>query len=224
MQQRKTIIDAAAIAAYHAETDHPVIRVLSCDDAPQFKWLTFELMLCWIHEGRPYKKLLPIIALHQEILKDFLKRFWKYYDKLLAYRKSPSVEKHLRLDAEFDNLFSTQTGYAELDQRIARTLAKKTNLLLVLKYPELLLHNNPAELAARQRVRKRDVSFGPRTPEGLRAWDTFMTLAETAKKLDISLYEYIQDRIRQTNQIPPFASLIQKTAQELKLGQSWAVV
>lgn len=220
---RKIILDVAAIAAYHAETDFPVIDVLLCDDAPQFKWLTRSLMLCWIHEGRPYKKLLPVVSCHREILNDFLKRFWNYYHQLLTYRQSPSAAEHQRLSAEFDNLFSTQTGYAELDQRIAKTLAKKTNLLLVLKYPELSLHNNSAELAARQRVRKRDVSFGPRTSDGVRAWDTFMTLTETTKKLGVNFYEYIQDRVRQTHQIPSLASLVQKTAQELKLGQSWAV-
>lgn len=220
---RKIILDAAAIAAYHAETDFPVIDVLLCDDAPQFKGLTRALMLCWIHEGRPYKKLLPVVSCHREILNDFLKRFWNYYDQLLIYRQSPSAAEHQRLSAEFDHLFSTQTGYAELDKRIAKTLSKKTNLLLVLKYPELLLHNNSAELAVRQRVRKRDVSFGPRTSEGVRAWDTFMTLTETTKKLGVNFYEYIQDRVRQTNQIPALASLVQKTAQELKLGQSWVV-
>lgn len=220
---RKIILDAAAIAAYHAETDFPVIDLLLCDDAPQFKWLTRSLMLCWIHEGRPYKKLLPVVSCHREILNDFLKRFWNYYDQLLTYRQSPSAAEHQRLSAEFDNLFSTQTGYAELDKRIAKTLSKKTNLLLVLKYPELSLHNNSAELAARQRVRKRDVSFGPRTSEGVRAWDTFMTLTETTKKLGVNFYEYIQDRVRQTNKIPSLASLVQKNALELKLGQSWAV-
>lgn len=220
---RKIILDAAAIAAYHAETDFPVIDVLLCDDAPQFKGLTRSLMLCWIHEGRPYKKLLPVVSYHREILNGFLKRFWNYYDQLLTYRQSPNAAEHQRLSAEFDHLFSTQTGYAELDKRIAKTLSKKTNLLLVLKYPELLLHNNSAELAARQRVRKRDVSFGPRTSEGVRAWDTFMTLTETTKKLGVNFYEYIQDRIRQTHQIPSLASLVQKAAQELKLGQSWAV-
>ncbi len=75
-QQRKTITDAAAIAAYHAETDFPVVRALICDDAPQFNWLTYERMLCWVHEGRPYKKLLPVVPLHRGMLDDFLKRFW----------------------------------------------------------------------------------------------------------------------------------------------------
>jgi len=37
-------------------------------------------------------------------------------------------------------------------------LVKKESLLMVLSHPEILLHNHPAELGARQRVRKRDVS------------------------------------------------------------------
>jgi hypothetical protein len=35
-QQRKEVIEAAAIAAYWAETVWPVIDTLVCDDAPQF--------------------------------------------------------------------------------------------------------------------------------------------------------------------------------------------
>lgn len=221
-QQRKAITDAAAIAAYHAETDFPVVRALICDDAPQFNWLTYEMMLCWVHEGRPYKKLLPVVPLHRERLDDFLKRFWEYYDQLLSYRQAPTPEESLRLETEFDNLFAIRTKYEELDKRIAKTQAKKASLLLVLKYPELPLHNNPAELAVRQRVRKRDVSFGPRTQEGVRAWDTFMTLAATAKKLGVSFYQYIHDRICQTNQIPLLASLVEKAAKELNLGRSWS--
>jgi len=53
-----------------------------------------------------------------------------------------------------------------LDKRIAKTQAKKDALLLILKHPELPLYNNPAELAARFQVRKRDISFGPRTEDG----------------------------------------------------------
>lgn len=164
----------------------------------------------------------PVIPLHQEQLDDFLKRFWQYYDQLLTYRQAPTPEEAWRLEALFETLFATQTGYDALDKRIAKTRAKKDNLLLVLKYPELPLHNNPAELAVRQRVRKRDVSFGPRTQDGVCAWDTFMTLAATAKKLGVSFYQYIHDRISGTNQIPPLASLVEKAAEELNLGWSWS--
>jgi hypothetical protein len=221
VQQRKTMIDAAAVAAYHAEIGFPVIQTLICDDAPQFNWLTRSMMLCWIHEGRHYKKLLPVVALNQELLKDFLKSFWEFYDRLLDYREQPTLEAAIQLENEFVELFATQTGYDELDKRIAKTLVKKDSLLLVLKHPELLLHNNPAELAARFRVRKRDISFGPRTEDGKNAWDTFMTLAATCKKLSISFFEYIHDRITKTKSIPPLAELIQKRAKELNLGWSY---
>ena len=223
LQQHKAILDAAAVAAYHAETDFPVIQALICDDAPQFNWLTRAMMLCWVHAGRPFKKLTPVVPLHRTLLDDFLKRFWDYYDQLLAYRQNPTPEESVRLEADFDSLFATRSGYDELDRRIAKTQAKKAALLLVLKYPELPLHNNPAELAVRQRVRKRDVSFGPRTQDGCQAWDTFMTLAATTKKLGVSFYAYVQDRIAGTHHIPPLAELVEKAAKELNLGWSWSV-
>lgn len=221
-QHRKVLIDAAAVAAYHAETDFPVVRALICDDAPQFNWLAWWMMLCWVHEGRHYKKLSPVVALHRERLDAFLKRFWEYYDQLLAYRQAPTPEESQRLETEFDRLFAPNTGYEALNQRIAKTQAKKENLLLVLKYPELPLHNNAAELGVRQRVRKRDVSFGPRTQAGVRAWDTFATLAATSKKLGVSFYQYIYDRISGENQIPPMADLVTKAAKDLNLGWSFA--
>lgn len=221
-QHRKLLMDAAAIAAYHAETDFPVVQSLICDDAPQFNWLARWMMLCWVHEGRPYKKLTPVVPLHRALLEDFLQRFWAYYDQLLAYRQKPNLEERLRLEAEFDCLFAIQTGYEELDKRIAKTRSKKDSLLLVLKHPELPLHNNAAELGVRQRVRKRDVSFGPRTQAGVRAWDTFATLAATTRKLGVSFYAYIHDRIAGENSIPPLAELVTKAAKDLNLGWSFS--
>jgi hypothetical protein len=222
-RQRKAIIDAAAVAAYHTEVGVPVVRLLVCDDAPQFKWLTEAIALCWVHEGRHYKKLTPVIALHRQQLVDFLKQFWDFYDQLLTYQSQPGPQERLRLEAEFDRLFSSVTGYEALDARMAKTREKKASLLMGLQHPELPLHNNPAEWEVRQRVRKRDVSFGPRTPDGVRAWDTFMSLAATTRKLGISFYQYIHDRISRANQIPPLASLIETRAKELALGASWPI-
>ena len=221
-QQRQAILSAAAVAAYHAEVDLPMVRLLICDDAPQFKWITEELALCWVHEGRHYKKLMPRFVHHLEQLTDFRKQFWDFYHELLTYQQHPTTEESARLETAFDKLFSTCTDYAALNARIAKTQAKKASLLMVLKYPEIPLHNNPAELEARQRVRKRDVSFGPRTQDGVRAWDTFMSLAATTRKLGISFYQYIHDRISKANQIPSLASLIEAHASELGLGVSWS--
>lgn len=100
------------------------------------------------------------------------------------------------------------------------TREKKPERLLVLAHPELPLHNNPAELGARQRVRTRDVSVGPRSPAGSSAWDIFMTLAATARKLGIDFAVYLRDRLTQAGQVPPLADLISARAPHLALGSS----
>jgi len=207
-QQQARVLEAAALTAYHDQSDIPVIPVLVSDDASQFRHLTEEQGLCWVHEGRHYKKLTPFVPYHCGLLDSFLTEFWDYYHKLQRYRASPSPAQALALSEEFDTIFSTETGYEALDRRIATTRAKKDRLLTILRYPEIPLHNNPAELGARQRVRKRDISFGPRTEAGVTAWDTFMTLAETAKKLDVSFFDYVYDRVSQTYALPSLADTL----------------
>jgi hypothetical protein len=209
-QQQARILEAAALTAYHNQNDTPIISTLLSDDAPQFQHITQEQALCWIHEGRHYKKLTPFVDYHCHLLQDFQKQFWDFYHQLQRYQEDPSRSEANRLRIVFDTLFSTNTGYDALDQRIAKTLAKKDKLLLVLDHPHLPLHNNPAELAVRQRVRKRDISFGPRTSDGVAAWDTFMTLSETAKKLGVNFYAYIHDRVSETRRLPSLAALIQQ--------------
>ena len=197
-----------------------MVRTLVCDDAPQFRAITEELALCWIHEGRHFKKLTPYLPQHQAALATTLTDFWNYYRHLLASRELPTSEDRLRLDADFDALFGTVTGYKALDERLALTRDKKPELLLVLEHPELPLHNNPAELGARQRVRKRDVSFGPRSPAGSAAWDTFMTLAATTRKLGVNFAAYLRDRFTKAGQIPPLADVISARASQLALAPS----
>ena len=219
--QYQWVLTAMAIAAYHAQLEWPVIDLLMADDAPQFRWVTEKLALCWVHEGRHYKKLSPFVPSHRPLLDEFLDQFWTFYHDLLAYREQPSLETRAQLNTRFDELFGTVTGYAALDDRIAKTRTKKDALLQVLDHPEIPLHNNPAELGARARVRKRLVSFGPRSPDGIRAWDTFMTLAATTKKLSLSFYAYVYDRVSHANHIPCLAALIDQRAADLNLAPSF---
>ena len=130
----------------------------------------------------------------------------------MAYRQEPQRLAAERLRTRFDLLFSTTTGYQDLDQRIAKTKLKADHLLVVLDFPDLPLHNNPAELGARQRVRKRKISLGPCTQEGLEAWDTFMTLAATAKKLGVNFFAYVFDRVSQSYHLPSLAQMIHERA------------
>ena len=211
-RQREQVREALAVAASLADPDWPVVRTLVCDDAPQFRAITEELALCWIHEGRHFKQLTPWLPQSRAALADILGQFWTYYRALLAYRAHPTPAERDRLDARFDALFGTTTGYQDLDRRLALTRDKKPELLLVLEHPELPLHNNPAELGARQRVRKRDVSFGPRSPAGAAAWDTFMTLAATTRKLGLDFAAFLTDRFTRAGQIPPLADLISARA------------
>ena len=221
-RQQTWIREALTVAAYHAEVDFPVIRLLLCDDAPQFVGLTEELALCWVHEGRHYKKLRPRFGVHLTALTTFERDYWAFYRELRAYREQPTEAERVRLGTAFDTLFARVTGYDDLDVRIAKTQAKKDALLLVLVHPEIPLHNNASELACRARVRKRDVSNGPRTAEGANAWDTGMTIVETAKKLGVSFYAYIHDRISGAMHLPSLADLITERAKTLNLGASWA--
>lgn len=220
-QQRTRVWCAAAISFYHQQTDFPVVQVLVCDDAPQFKLLSAELALCWVHEGRHYKKLSPVVAYHQKLLDEFLKSFWDYYRQLLAYRDAPSNEVAQKLRSEFEKIFSTKSGYEELDERKGLTRAKIEELLLVLEHPELPLHNNPAELSARTMVQRRNISYGTQTSQGTLAWDTWISLVATTRKLGISFFEYVRDRITQAGNIESLATTIRDKAALNPLGWSW---
>lgn len=208
--QKARVLEAAAIASYHKEIGYPVVKVLICDDAPQFKLVTKELGLCWIHEGRHYKKLSPIVPHHIKELEEFRKEYWHYYKRLLKFKEEPKREIAKELSEEFDKLFSKRTGYKELDERIDKTKAKKEELLMVLKYPEIPLHNNESELGARAQVRRRDVSLQTKTEEGTKASDTFLTIVQTAKKLGVNAYDYILDRVSNKFELPSLAEIIKR--------------
>ena len=220
--RRKWIKDALAVAAYHAQETIPVVRALVCDDAPQFALITEAIAACWVHDGRHYTKLAPKLTYHQQILSDFRAKYWAYYHRLRTYQKNPTLEDAQQLQSDFDTLFTTVTGYTVLDARIAMSLRKKPGLLTVLAHPEVPLTNNPAELAVRQRVRKRDVSLAPRSAVGATAWDTFQSVAATAQKVEVNFYAYLYDRICQQKRFPALSELVRERAQTANLGGLWA--
>ena len=86
---RIRIMESAVIASYHCKIGVPTVKVLVSDDAPQFKLIIDEHMLCWIHDGRHYKKLRPVIPVHQKQLETFRKSYWEYYHKLYNYKQNP---------------------------------------------------------------------------------------------------------------------------------------
>ena len=108
----------------------------------------------------------------------------------------------------FETLCERTTGYEALNERIGKTADKRAQWLAVLEMPDIPLHNNAMELAARRRVRKRDVRFGPQSRAGARAWDTFQTSAATAAKLGVGLFHELRDRLVSPQTTPSLAERI----------------
>ena len=82
---KKLVYDAAAISAYE---NYPYkTKILITDDAARFRGVTEYQGLCWIHAGRHYKMLNPVIYRHRKLLEKFREEFWQYYRRLIDYKK-----------------------------------------------------------------------------------------------------------------------------------------
>lgn len=193
--------------------DEKIEKIMMSDDARQFWFVAFWHALCWIHEIRHYRKLSPVLEYHRTKLREFLTEIWKLYDLLKEYKVQPTETQKEFLEQRFEEMFSTKTGYQELDERIALTKKKKERLLLVLKYPQIPLHNNPAEIALREFVLKRKISYGTRSEDGKTAWENMMTLLDTCRKQNVSFLDYIEDIFSNRYALPRLAGRIFQRAQ-----------
>jgi hypothetical protein len=59
-------------------------------------------------------------------------------------------------------------------------------------------------------VQRRKISYATQTSEGTKAWDIFMSLVATTRKLGISFFEYIHDRISLCCKIPELDIIIRE--------------
>lgn len=218
IDDRMSICHASAIVYYRNQTVIPVVKVLVCDDAKQFKLLTELIALCWIHEGRHYERLSPVVESHKQALEEFFTHYWEYYGWLQAYRKAPSESRASELREAFTQLFAKKTGYDALDKRMAITAAKHRDLLTVLDHPDSPLHNNASELGARVSARRRDVSLHSSSERGAHSMDVFTTIVQTCKKLSYSAYEYLRQHLQHDLNAPVLADMITKAAKTASPG------
>jgi 5-methylcytosine-specific restriction endonuclease McrA len=187
-------------------------KIMISDDAKQFLEIAIYHALCWIHEIRLYTKLNPFLDWHRTKLRNFLELLWVFYEQLKRYKENPDKMRKEALEQEFEELFSTKTGYEELDKRIELTRGKKERLLLVLEYPQIPLHNNPAEIALRELVIKRKISIGTRSEDGRVAWENMMSLLDTCRKQGISFFGYLKDIFSAEYAMPRLSLLISQNA------------
>lgn len=82
----------------------------------------------------------------------------------------------------------------------------------MLERPEIPIHTNGSQNDLREQVKRRKVSGGTRSDLGRQCRDTFSSLKKTYQKLDVSFWEYLNDRISQSNIIPTLGSLVLQKA------------
>ena len=197
------------MAYYQHQNQIPKVTCLVSDHAPEYNNIsTQHQSLCWVHDARYYKKLEPRLKIHREKLDRFIKLYWEFYYQLLNYKKAPSKALVGELEHKFDTIFTTKTNYFQLDKLINRTFKNKEKLLTVLQKPQIPLHNNLAELGARRKVRKRDISYHTMSEKGTRCLDAFMTITQTAIQLNIDVFKYIKQMINQDKDRVTLAQLI----------------
>jgi hypothetical protein len=186
---------------------------LISDDAGQFKILGLLHALCWLHAERSIRKLVPLNPREQEATDRIRDAVWKYYQRLQAYRESPTPRRKAALEQDFDRLFTRRTGFGDLNEALRRIHGKRADLLLVLDRPDIPLHNNLSESDIREWAKKRKISAGTRSELGRRCRDTFVSLKKTCRKLGVSFWQYLQDRIRRSHEIPALSELVRHAAQ-----------
>ncbi|WP_306752250.1 IS66 family transposase [Paracoccus actinidiae] len=104
----------------------------------------------------------------------------------LTGRPRSTLRGHLR---------ATHLVHKELSQVLARSHRRKHKLLKVLERPEIPLHTNASENDLRACVTKRRSSGGTMSADGRQARDVMLGLMKTCRKLGISFFAYLGDRL-----------------------------
>ena len=178
------------------------------DDAGQFNILKHGL--CWIHAERNIQKLECYTPEQEKELEKITSAFWQLYQDLKAYQSNPVSKKIKALEAAFDAICQTKTHWLALEQALKKLASNKSELLLVLQRPEIPLHNNTSERDIREYVKRRKISGSTRSEAGRDSRDAFTSLKKTCRKLQISFWAYLNDRISLTNTIEALSIILRR--------------
>jgi len=184
---------------------HPELVIVS-DDAGQFNVLLHAL--CWVHAERTIVKLVGFSEAQREAIEAVRTQIWYLYKDLKAYKEAPTAEKKEKLGQRFNEIFSQKTCFQSLNLALKRLLDNKSELLLVLERPDVPLHNNLSESDIREYVKKRKISGSTRSDLGRMCRDTFASLKKTCRKLGVSFWSYLKDRVSGSHTMSSLAELI----------------
>lgn len=206
-RHRKIVTEGALWGSALEHGLRPDLVVVS-DDAGQFDvWLH---ALCWVHAERNLNKLVPQSDLQKAAQEKVRQELWQLYADLKAYKRQPTPEQKMTLAQRFEALCEQKTCFSSLNQALRRLHKNQAELLLVLERPELPLHNNLSEQDIRDYVIRRKISGGTRSDLGRRCRDTLASLRKTCRKLGVSFWDYLQDRLQGLGQIPRLSALLRQ--------------
>lgn len=208
-RHRRIATEGALLGSLLEKGFSPELAIVS-DGAGQFAILLHAL--CWVHAERLIHTLIPLNDGHRQDIERVRQGIWELYADLKAYRQHPDPALAHTYAARFDAIFTQRTSFETLNQTLKRLHAHKAELLLVLKRPDVPLHTNGSEGDIRDFVKKRKVSGGTRSDLGRRCRDTFASLKKTCRKLGISFWDYLLDRIENANEIPPLPEIVRQRA------------
>ena len=209
-RQIRIATEGALLGSLLSHGLNPNLAIMS-DDAGQFNILLHAL--CWIHAERVLAKLVGFDDAQRAALEQVRTTVWVLYRSLKEYKAAPTPDAKKSLEKRFDDLCSTKTCFTSLNLALKRMGRNKSELLLVLERPDLPLHNNLSEGDIREYVKRRKISGGTRSDDGRRGRDTFASLKKTCRKLGVSFWSYLNDRILGRELIPPLGELIEAHAQ-----------
>ena len=198
----------------------PQLLVLS-DGAGQFDILVHAS--CWVHAERPLTRLIPYGEEHRLAIARVQIVLWELYQDLKSYRQRPDAGRQRVLESRFDELVGGKSGYPSIDAVLKEMRGHKADLLRILDHPEVPLHNNGTESDIREYVKKRKISGGTRSDAGRRCRDTFTSLKKTCRKLGVSFWSYLKDRLGGLARVPRLSELIRQRAAEKSAGKVAAV-
>ena len=199
--------EGALLASVLAHGVNSKLAIVS-DDAGQFNILLHAL--CWVHAERTIHNLVGFDDEQRKALEAIRTRIWDFYEKLKVYREHPSAKEKAALEIRFDKIFTTRTCFVTLNHALKRLHKNKSELLRVLERPDLPLHNNDSERDIREYVKRRKISGGTRSELGRRCRDTFASLKKTCRKLGLSFWQFLDDRLRGRGIIAPLPQLIRQ--------------
>ena len=206
-ETNQRLVTEAALIATLTNTVKKGFIIVS-DGAKQFAIM--DHAACWVHAIRLLEEECSGIQVIQNKINQVLKKVRFLYHHLKRYQASPKEQLKSRLDRYFDLICDLTTPSEAFNNALKRFQLNKIDLLRCLEKPEIPLHNNLSENDLREYVVRRKVSGGTRSEAGRMARDAFCSIVKTCKKLGISFWCWLQDRVYKKRSIPLLATVLEK--------------